>query len=83
MAALTNAIETNPLERIAEACGSSGEPRLSAERIAAIHLLNVAVVLRSEDGRSVLKCRMCGGTDDEHIASCPVPLLEEWINPVP
>jgi hypothetical protein len=39
---------------------------------AVVELLNIAVVD---------KCQFCGWQDDDHARGCPVPALEEWINP--
>jgi len=48
---------------------------------AVVEMLNAAVVLQKDSqSGSVLQCKMCG-LRDEHTASCPVPALEEWINP--
>ena len=44
---------------------------------AVVELLNVAVVLQKD--RSC-ECKMCGWQND-HAPCCPVPALEEWINP--
>ena len=49
---------------------------------AVVEPLNVAVVLgKDERGRMVAECKMCGQREENHTDTCPVPALEEWINP--
>ena len=52
--------------------------------VAVVGLLNAAVILRkSNSGRGIeLECRMCGRRDENHTADCPVPSLEQWLNPM-
>ena len=47
-------------------------------------LLNAAVIVRrSNSGRGIeLECRMCGRRDENHTGACPVPSLEQWLNPM-
>lgn len=42
-----------------------------------VHVLNIAVV--PTVGHKVVRCRMCGGTEQLHQSSCPVPVLEDWL----
>jgi hypothetical protein len=53
-------------------------------QVAVVGLLNAAVIMRrSETGRGVeLECKMCGRRDENHTAACPVPSLEQWLNPM-
>jgi hypothetical protein len=58
------------------------EKRDQAVEDAVVELLNVAVILEKDKrGRLVTKCKMCGWQDDNHATNCPVPALEEWLNP--
>ena len=58
------------------------EKRDEAVETAVVELLNVAVVLgKDERGRLVAECKMCGQREENHTKACPVPALEEWINP--
>jgi len=52
--------------------------------VAVVGLLNAAVIIRrSNSGRGIeLECRMCGRRDENHTAACPVPTLEQWLNPM-
>jgi hypothetical protein len=50
---------------------------------AVVSLLNNAVAFSTtEGGRAALTCKMCGARDENHTTDCPVPALEQWINPV-
>ena len=50
---------------------------------AVVALLNDALAFNTTDsGTAELTCKMCGGRDENHTADCPVPMLEQWINPV-
>lgn len=46
---------------------------------AVVALLDVAVVLGSSTAG--FKCILCGQHQGNHTIACPVPALEEWINP--
>jgi hypothetical protein len=52
--------------------------------VAVAGLLNSAVIVRrSNSGRGIeLECRMCGRRDENHTVACPVPSLEQWLNPI-
>ncbi len=52
--------------------------------VAVAGLLNAAVTVRkSKSGRGIeLECRMCGRRDENHTGDCPVPALEQWLNPM-
>ena len=54
---------------------------VSEVETAVVHLLNVAVVMKHGDPEPHFECKLCGQLDDVHLQNCPVPLLEEWINP--
>jgi hypothetical protein len=49
------------------------EQRDEAIENAVVELLNVVVISD--------RCKLCGEHDDNHAIGCPVPALEEWINP--
>ena len=49
----------------------------SALEQAMVKLLDVAVVLNGES----VECKLCFQRDDRHAEGCPVPALEQWINP--
>ena len=51
---------------------------------AVVALLSVATVVRpNESNRGiVLECRLCGELDEYHTDACPVPALEQWLNPI-
>ena len=49
----------------------------SALEQAMVKLLDVAVVLNGES----VECKLCFQKDDRHAEGCPVPALEQWINP--
>jgi hypothetical protein len=53
-------------------------------QVAVVGLLNAAVMIRkSNSGRGIeLECKMCGRRDENHTAACPVPSLEQWLNPM-
>ena len=46
---------------------------------AVVALLNVAVVPASSGDDH--ECTLCGAGEDNHTVTCPVPALEEWVNP--
>ena len=54
--------------------GRARTERNQAIEKAVVELLNVAVSLTGA-------CGMCHQESDEHTSTCPVPALEEWINP--
>lgn len=47
---------------------------------AVVALLNVAVVLGSSGGVE-FECKLCGQREENHTVACPVPALEQWVNP--
>ena len=45
-------------------------------------LLSTAVVASiNTSNRLELECKLCGERDENHTFACPVPALEEWLNP--
>jgi hypothetical protein len=56
--------------------------RDAATEAAVMALLSTAVVASiNTSNRLELECKLCGERDENHTFACPVPALEEWLNP--
>ena len=42
-------------------------------------LLDAAIDVRQTGTTATVHCNMCGGEDEDHVSTCPVPMLEQWL----
>jgi hypothetical protein len=42
-------------------------------------LVDAAVDIHLTGTTAMVHCNMCGGEDENHVSTCPVPMLEQWL----